>query len=274
MLLCPNMWQNLLLQNARCITNTIILCHIPRRSSSPDEVQGHFLLLNHKRLLQTRTKQIHHLPISQIIHHMLDNISIRHISQRPKNNHHRDIRPNIRQGTPNLITFNRSLPPLLIHLNIQSRSRPRRILHLRPRLDYPRELGRLLLLERIHVIVRHTLLSHDHLLRAVDDEIPPLIVNTLSQIRQLCIVLITQNAKQRTQHDGNISQKLLSRLFRAQSLSHILRRIGHIDIVPHPIFVHGHIHVKGSRIGQIPQTSLVREHVCDRPVLFDGGGFG
>mmetsp|Transcript_23649 Transcript_23649/g.49539 ORF Transcript_23649/g.49539 Transcript_23649/m.49539 type:complete len:250 (+) Transcript_23649:2580-3329(+) len=245
MLLRPNVRQHLLLQNPRRITDAIVLRHVPRRSPPPDEVQRHLLLLYDERFLQRGAEEVHHLPVCEVVHDVLDDVPVGHVSQRAEDDDHGNVRSDVRQGAANLIPFDTSLSSLLVHLNVQRGRWSRAILHLRSRFDHPREFRGLFLFKGVDMVITHAFLRDNYFLTAIDDEVSPLIVNALPQIGQLSIVFIGQNAKERTEHDGNVSQKFLTGLFGGDGSAHIFGRITDVAIRPDAVFVHGNIHVKG-----------------------------
>mmetsp|Transcript_52108 Transcript_52108/g.110741 ORF Transcript_52108/g.110741 Transcript_52108/m.110741 type:complete len:312 (-) Transcript_52108:640-1575(-) len=244
----PHVRKHLLLQYPCRVPDAIVLRDVLRRSPPPYEVQRYLLLLYHERLLEGRPEEVHHLPVREVVHHVLDDVAVGDVPQRAEYNHHGDVGANVRKGGSDLIPLDGPLPPLLVHLYVQRGGGPRGVFHLRSRLDDPRELGRLLLAEGVDVVVAHPLLRHDDLLASVDHEVPPLVVDALPQVSELGVVLIAQDAEEGTEHDGDVAQELLAGLLRGDGASHVLGGVAHVGVASHAVLVHGHIHVEGGRV--------------------------
>merc|ERR1711892_1064008 len=162
------MWKKLFLQNFFCIANTSVFTHRLLHTTRTDKVEGQVLFLNDKCFFERRLECLHHLCITEIIHHPIDNVMISNKAQGTKDND---------DGNILLDVWNRDVDTLACggscatapddHLDVHGRYTACSIQNGRT-LGNPAVLGGLSLFENVDLVACTALLSNDHLFRSVD----------------------------------------------------------------------------------------------------------
>ena len=181
---------------------------------------------------------------------MLEDLAVGHEAEGAEADHHWDRVPNVRDGHVDARARDALDLPDVEKPNVHRRCGAR-VVDARLDLGDVRVFGRLLLLEDVHRVVRHLLLSDEHLLRAVDHEVASLVVRALSKVGKLLVVRVGEDTIRRAQHDGHLPEEDLGQLL-------VLLILLAIRVNVHCRALHVHVERRGIR--QIAQARLVGEH--------------
>mmetsp|Transcript_40541 Transcript_40541/g.53360 ORF Transcript_40541/g.53360 Transcript_40541/m.53360 type:complete len:237 (-) Transcript_40541:535-1245(-) len=206
------MRKHFFLKNIFRVLDTVSLTHILSTPTTANEIKSHSLVLNDKCLFQRGPKAFHHLCVRKVVNNVFQDISVRNKPKGSKDDHHRNIGTDVRQGGTNLVTFHRASSSFGVHLHIQGTRRAATLFNVRASLADPGKFGRLFLFECVHMVRAHSLLGNQDLLRPIDHKVTALIIDTLSQLRELLVCFIAEHAVGGPQHDGNVPKELLGAL--------------------------------------------------------------
>ena len=94
-----------------------------------------------------------------------------------------------------------------------------------------------------------------HLLRPVDDEVPPGVERTLVQLGQVSVRHPGQQAVGRAHHDRNLADERLL----------VLRLDRVLPVLHHRL---GDVHIEGRGVGEVPQPHLIKNRVKKLKLVF------
>ena len=132
-------------------------------------------------------------------------------------------------------------------------------------------------MEYEHLVVSHSLLSHDDFLAAVDDEIATLVVLTvLATPDSLSLVEIGQLAELGPQHDGDFAYEDASLFELLQGLLDLPLALASLvvedELVIQFLLGQEDVDVEFSSVGQVADPCLMGEHWHVSVVFFDDPG--
>mmetsp|Transcript_26840 Transcript_26840/g.79696 ORF Transcript_26840/g.79696 Transcript_26840/m.79696 type:complete len:309 (-) Transcript_26840:417-1343(-) len=208
----PDVRQQLLLQDLARVLDALGARDADRGAALADVVERDLGALHRLRLLNAWAQPVHHVGVPKVVHNVLQDLLVCLKAECAEEDEDGDVRLDVRDlRTDHACSAARAA--LLVaarqHLDRHGARVARRVLKHRPDLCNVRVLGRLALLEHIHVVVGHALLGDEHLLRAVDDKVAARVVRILPKLCQLLVCVLVQGAEKRAQHDGYLCQENL-----------------------------------------------------------------
>ena len=94
-LFCSDVREYLLLENTRRVPDTVFLRNVTGATTTADEIQCDILPLNNEGLLERWPEQVHHFSVGQVVNDVLNDITIRNVSQSPEDDDNRDVRADV-----------------------------------------------------------------------------------------------------------------------------------------------------------------------------------